>query len=201
MSKLILTPEDQLLRINQIVAEVKHWERLDRETLCFKPEPGKWSVLEITGHMNSAYRLYESRMDQLLPTLPDRPEGYTRFPARWLQRKLILSFRPQNGERKYKMATSGKFLPEVKAEGARPEDIRSVFDQFFRYQEHLKQTILRSREKDVSRKKINSAIGPVVRFYLPEAFDFLISHEERHLQQGREVLEENQSLPAQTGLS
>ncbi len=196
MSKLILTPENQLTRVNLITAEVKDWQQLDKGVIQYKPDPKTWSVLEIVGHMNAAYRLYESRMDQLLELLPDQEDGYESFPARWLQRKLILTFRPQDGKRRYKMKTSKVFQPEVNPAQANPQEIQSVFQNFYDYQEHLKKTILASRSKAVGKKKIDSAIGPVVRFYLPEAFDFLISHEERHLQQGREVLEMVETSPA-----
>lgn len=188
MAKLILTPENQLTRVNLITAEVKDWKLLDAEVLLFKPDPKRWSVLEVIGHMVSAYRDYEPRIDQLLAESPQRANGYEKFSARWLQRKLILSFRPKNDQRRYKMATMKKFYPDVSSTDASPEEIEGVFEQFFAYQNHLKQAILQSREKDVTKKQLVSAIGPIVRFYLPEAFDFLLSHEERHMHQAREVL-------------
>lgn len=39
----------------------------------------------------------------------------------------------------------------------------------------------------MSHSKINSALGPIVKFYLPEAFEFLIGHDERHLVQITEI--------------
>jgi hypothetical protein len=102
---------------------------------------------------------------------------------------MIRSFRPQaDGQRKYKMGTARKFMPQTENETTDEAAISGVFDQFFYCQQHLKNSVIASRDKAVGQRKLVSAIGPIVRFYLPEAFDFLISHEERHLQQGREVL-------------
>ncbi len=188
MATLVLTPEDQLHRLAKVVDEVQKWQALEAGILTFKPEVKQWSILEILGHMNAAYRYYEVNILELLHELPDSDFGYEQFEARWLQRKLIRSFRPQNGRRRYKMQTTKKFKPSPI--GVQPDQnrIAAIFDQFFTYQRHLKSAILESRKKDVAIRKFDSALGPVVQFYLPEAFDFLISHEERHLQQAREML-------------
>ena len=72
-------------------------------------------------------------------------------------------------------------------------DIAKIFKNFFDAHESLKESILASREKLMDHKKFSSAIGPIVRFHLPEAFEFLICHAERHKVQIEGI------LAAQTG--
>ena len=44
------------------------------------------------------------------------------------------------------------------------------------------------RTRDISKVKVISAAGPLLQFRLPECFEFLLSHEERHLAQIKEIL-------------
>lgn len=90
------------------------------------------------------------------------------------------------------MKTMKRFEPEYQAKEVEYENKNAVFHTFFNYQDHLKNAIQKARLKKVRKGKIVSAIGPIVRFYLPEAFEFLIGHQERHLVQIEEVLEQIQ---------
>lgn len=88
------------------------------------------------------------------------------------------------------MKTSKKFEPIFVLADLDDQEVEQVFTQFFSDKRHLKNCIHSSRTKKVRRRRINSAIGPIVRFYLPEAYEFIIGHDERHLVQIEEVLEQ-----------
>lgn len=77
------------------------------------------------------------------------------------------------------MKTLKKFEPTISSSRTQ-KDMDTVFQDFFDTHESLKESILASREKHMDHKKFSSAIGPIVRFRLPEAFEFLICHAERH---------------------
>ena len=66
----------------------------------------------------------------------------------------------------------------------------AVFSRFFTVYGHMKASILTSRHKDVSSVKFSSAIGSIVNFYLPEGFEFVLCHAERHMVQIQEILGE-----------
>jgi len=190
MSKLKLSAEKQTQRLNQIIKRVQELQELDIQTLCVKPDSKSWSVIEVLGHMNAAYLLYENRIDECLANLPeneDQPDSFLAGRKNSFVINLIAP--PQENKRSMKMKTMKRFEPEFSSNQLESKALDNVFKQFFSYQSHLKNAIKQSRSKDLKQARIISAIGPVVKFYLPEAFEFLISHEERHLVQINNVLE------------
>lgn len=189
MATLLLSPEDQLQRLNALVAEVETWQSLNRDQLLQQPAPGKWSIIEIVGHMNAAYGIYRDRIGAALTKLPSGQRLDNTFRARWFPKLFIKMMRPQNGQRKWKMKTLPKFEPETAQKAPGRIATEAVFEDFFGHQDHLRKAILDSRGRDIRGVKVVSSIGPILRFYLPECFDFIISHEERHLVQAKEIME------------
>ena len=97
--------------------------------------------------------------------------------------------RPKNGKRKWKMKTLKRFEPVLEVSTLDQDKVNAIFEDFLSLHVHLKDAILQSRGKDVRGIKITSAIGPIVNFYLPEAFEFLLCHLERHMVQIDGVLD------------
>lgn len=188
MASLLLTSENQIQRLNQMVAKVKSLQELDTSQVQIKLRPKSWNVLEVIAHLNIAYRFYVPKLDKALENLPSQELGSMEFKARAWQRFVIEGQRPKNGVRKMKLKTLRRFRPLLNEYELTPEKIDSIFDEFFKLHGHLKQSILKSRTKDVSKIKITSAIGPIVNFYLPECFEFLLCHMERHMVQIDEIL-------------
>jgi hypothetical protein len=56
-----------------------------------------------------------------------------------------------------------------------------VFTDVYKSLDHLKECAIQSRTKNCSRVKFSSAIGPIIRFNVPEAIEFILRHNERHL--------------------
>ena len=83
------------------------------------------------------------------------------------------------------MNTLKKFQPQK----VDLQDPQAVYKTFFDHYEYLKKQILSARNLDISGKKLTSAIGPLVRFTVPECFEFVIAHAERHALQCELVLE------------
>lgn len=188
MPTLKLVAEDQIRRINLLVQEVKTLENLSLEMLVQKPDANSWCLLEILEHMNIAYEIYRPRVEKILQELPDRPSEQSTFNAHIFPRFFISMIKPKGTERKWKLKTMQRFEPQQDRAVVDPEAITRMFERFYDNKAHLKQAILDSRYKKVGHKRIVSAIGPVVKFYLPEAYEFIISHAERHLLQMKEVL-------------
>ena len=84
------------------------------------------------------------------------------------------------------MTTMKRFRPQNQED----KQLDKVFTTFFEHQKNIKSRILKARERDVTGKKFASAIGPLVQFNVPECLEFVISHEERHVLQCEEVLQE-----------
>lgn len=195
MHQRIISAEDQIQRLNQIIQQMEIVQELDFKTLVRRPGPKQWSPIEIVGHMNAAYRLYRERLDAHIPQLPDIDEPEDQFKAGRKNAWFINMITPKGKERAYKMKTTQKFQPVFQLKELNEQKNRQVFAQFFSDKQHLKEAIQQSRTKQVRQQKFNSAIGPIVRFYLPEAFEFVIGHDERHLVQLEEVLDTLKTTP------
>ncbi len=183
MASLMLTPENQIQRLNTILGKVNAVSKLNAKALTVAPKPKSWSIVEIVAHLNIAYELYNDRVDDLLEKLPNRANGYVSFKTRRWQRFVIDGTRPKGKQRKWKMKTLKKFEPLLEMNGLDQKGIEKIFRKFEALHLHLKNGILESRAKDVTNTKIDSAIGPIIKFYLPECFEFLLVHLERHMVQ------------------
>ena len=188
MASLILTPENQIQRLNGILSKVESLSKLDVEKLTTSPKPKSWNVMEVIEHLNMAYRVYVPKIDKALSQSTDVQKETEGFKARGWQKFVIQGQLSKDGKRKMKMKTLKRFTPIFAAADLTQEKIDVVFADFFELNNNLKQAILSSRSKDVSKKKFSSAIGPIVNFYLPEAFEFLLCHIERHMVQIDEIL-------------
>ncbi len=189
MASLILTPENQIQRLNKILNRVHSLSQLEVELLTQILHPKSWNVVEVIEHLSIAYSFYVPKVDHALSISPNVDEEPSGFKTRTWQKFVIEGQRPKNGKRPWKMKTLKRFEPIFEEDTLSQEKIDAVFTRFLELHQHLKQSIVTSRGKDVSTVKITSAIGSLVKFYLPEAFEFLICHLERHMVQIDGILE------------
>ena len=179
MSQLVLTPENQIQRLNTLLNDMGSLKELHLSQLTHQPHPKSWSVLQVLEHLTIAHGLYYNKIANALETSSDNPTSVWEYRPRFWNRFVIQGQRPKNGKRPFKMKTLKKFEPTVTALVTQ-EDTDTVFKDFFNAHETLKESILASRTKIMDHQRFSSAIGPIVRFHLPEAFEFLICHMERH---------------------
>ena len=189
MSTLKLVAEDQIQRVNQLVNAVREFQELPMETLMQKPDSKSWCILEVLEHMSIAYENYRPRIEKLLRELPDAPTQQTTFKAHTFSKLFIHMIKPKGTKRKWKLKTMKKFEPGYYHPTLKQPEITKLFERFYDNKAHLKQAIIDSRSKKVDHRRIASAIGPLVKFYLPEAYEFIICHAERHVVQIREIQE------------
>jgi len=75
-----------------------------------------------------------------------------------------------------------------------PNEVIAIFisnhSKFDKYIKH-------GQTHDISRIKVDSAVGSLLKFRLHECFDFLLNHEERHLRQIEEILEQVDKIKTQ----
>nr|WP_321415518.1 hypothetical protein [uncultured Allomuricauda sp.] len=195
MAKLSLTPENQIQRLNIVLNKVKSLQELDAAVLTNVSVPDTWSIIEVLAHLNFAYNPYRNQFDEAIPKMTDSNEEQKPFRARPWQKMMIEMQRPKGTQRKWKMKTMKRFEPLLDRKNMGKEKVEEVFHEFFElHGHHLKDAILKSRNKDISKIKITSGIGPIVKFYLPESFEFLLCHLERHIVQIDEILNQQKVL-------
>ena len=179
MAQLVLTPENQIQRLNALLNYAVSLKELTLSQLTYQPSSKSWNVLQVLEHLSIAYSLYHDKIKDALTASSNAESSVWQYQPGFWNRFVIQGQRPKNGKRPFKMKTLKKFEP-TPSNAIEQMDVVTVFKNFFDAHESLKESILASRTQQMDHKKFSSAIGPIVQFHLPEAFEFLICHAERH---------------------
>ena len=190
MAKLVLTPENQIQRLNQLLNFVESLQKLPLPELTKRPNETSWNVLEVLEHLRISYALYEDKIDRAMKQLSKNQDDSWEYKPNFWIRFVLDGQRPKGNKRPFKIKTLKKFEPLL-TEPLNQEVANQVFEAFFQAYNDLKESVLKSRTKLIKHKKLTSAIGPIIKFHLPEAFEFLICHAERHKVQIDEILATN----------
>ena len=187
MATLLLTPENQIQRLNQLLNAVETLKERSFPELTHRPNEKSWNILEVLEHLRIAYALYEKKIETALFQLGGDSEGSWEYRPGFWNRFIIEGQRPKEKKRPFKMKTLKRFEPQLPKELSQKE-VRQVFEKFKKSYTELKASIIASRNKRINHHRIASAIGPIIKFHLPEAFEFLICHAERHKVQIDEIV-------------
>ena len=82
MAKLILTPENQIQRLNTIFNSVEQLRDVPLVQLKKRVNPKSWSVLEVILHLNIAYGHYHKKFEEILPNLSSIDVDQKKFKCR-----------------------------------------------------------------------------------------------------------------------
>ena len=158
---------------------------LDEPVLTKKPNPKKWSALEVVEHLNKVYDVYLDNFTKAINDARDLSENESPNMRRTILGRLSISInRPKGSKRRFKMKTFDFFRPAVP-----PDQTNEVIDSFLNKKETFNDLIKKARTKDLRNVKVPTALGEKVKFYVPECFEFLLAHEERHMIQIAEAIE------------
>lgn len=170
-----------LQRLDQITQEVEQLcKGLDQAQLNWKPNPESWSVAQVMEHLvkvNSSYYpslkslhagTYRLAWTSKIPLLP-----------KFLGRMIINSVKPTNPR---KTRTFPVWEP---AQSSLPP---SIYHDFVRHQSELKEHITSSADLLERGTLIASPANPRIVYTLEDAFEIMVTHEERHLGQMKNVL-------------
>lgn len=179
---------DRIELINTLIADTQEvksaaiqFSSLSQEELNMKPAPDQWSVLECIEHLNIADVHYISQFDRKLPVA--QKSDQSEFRPGWMGNYFVKVIKPrEDGTIPSPMKTLRKFIPEVNVH-------HDTLSKFIEDQDRLIQLLELSKELDLNKNKITSAIGALVTFKLGDAFRFLIGHNQRHIIQAKRVLE------------
>ena len=152
------------------------FESLDLTLLNQQPAPGSWSILECLEHLNRYSRYYNPQIAKALaqhgaPTA--QSVGYS-----WLGRKSVDMMRPDNRK---KHTT----LKHMNPSGSRLG--REVLTAFLAHQIELLDLLERAHAADLNRKAVPVEFFKLLKLRLGEALEFVVVHQQRHLQQALRV--------------
>lgn len=187
MARINISPESQQQRLHHLRNEVSEILRRSPQLLLTSPAPGKWSAAEVLDHMIQGHAAYREKLDGALSQLR-QTDPWEHLRARRLPNMLFKGFTPKEGRIRYKMKTMKVFEPKMLLAAQEGNGLPELARAFFASLDHLEELARKSKTLDVARVKFPSAIGPLVRFNVSEAVEFILRHNERHLLQIRQTL-------------
>jgi len=168
-------------RTEVIKAGTQPFLRLCEEHLCFNPAPGKWSIVEVFGHLNLSNEIY---IQSILPRVTLAPDSLTdRFRTSWLGEWAYEKIVPRADGSVLKMRSAKSVKP------AKPQDgLNEVLHTFLRSCDAMDDILRHAATKDLRRIRIPFHFVPFLHFSLGETLRFIIAHNQRHLLQAQRLM-------------
>ncbi|WAC14217.1 DinB family protein [Dyadobacter pollutisoli] len=144
---------------------------------AFLNEPsvsGGWSIAQCLEHLNSYGQYYLPKIREQMAEAADQPEKQD-FQSSWLGAYFTRMMEPETGKGKYKA-----FKGHIPASDLNAAE---TVAEFLRQQEDLLMLLRAAGSKDLETIKIPVSILPFIRLRVGDVFQFIIAHNERHMQQ------------------
>ncbi len=150
---------------------------LSSEQLNKKNDEKSWSVAECIDHLNKVNAHYLKHMEQEIErSISAGQEPSNGFSSGFIGKRFIKSIQLSSDKKvPTKMRSPGSTAPS----NSTLSD--AVFDTFFRQQERLSAILQKASKVDLQKNRINSLLGPLVKFRLGDALRLVIYHDERHI--------------------
>jgi hypothetical protein len=154
---------------------------LDTTTLNAPEAEGKWNMLECIEHMSLATEVYTKNISDKIKSGGLPPASKT-FKGHWKGRMFARMNAPKpGGEIPMKLKTF-KFM-EPKNQLKETE----VINRFISIHREIIDLIEQSRSVNIDKVKVATALGPMVKLRLGEAYRFILAHTQRHLVQLKRI--------------
>lgn len=200
MMSVYIKPEQQIQRINQLLGKLEAYKGHETDLLRQRPHEKAWSVFEVMKHMSVAHLVYRPKVEGKLELPAKQKAPVENLKSGAIVAFLLKRFPPAEGKIRFKMKTAKKFYPMLDNASIGDVEGQAVLSELEECLLELKSWVNHYRTKSVSLKKFNSAVGPVVRFNIPEACEFILCHNERHFQQAENTLKKvSKQVPAGVG--
>ena len=175
-----INPEQQIQRINHLKNVLEGYHSIAEQDLNRRPNKKAWSILEVMKHISMAHKAYQANIIAAFDKSSKQSQVVDQLKCSPISSYLIKRFPPIQGEIRFKMKTLKKFQPIFPEQGVASSEVIQELNASL---DELKSWINQYRNTPISLKKFNSAIGPMVRFNIPEACEFILCHNERHFYQ------------------
>lgn len=165
---------------NQVDAQcervILHFQSLPESALTLAPAIGAWSVAECLWHLNSYSEFYLPAIRKAIQQAEN--ERFTSFSPSWFGAWFTKMMQPGKG--RYK--AMAKHRPPSQLSGS------DQVARFLQFQEELLDLIRQSDQLNLNTTKVPISIASWFKLPLGDVYEFLIAHQERHLQQAERVL-------------
>lgn len=157
---------------------------LGENQLDWRPNSGSWNIQEVLAHLNSYSDYYHKHFKERIAKTKFKnvKENFVSSPlgkSAWKSMKLG---RANNVKRKFKAPKS--YNPSIS-----PSIISAdVVQKFIDSQQELLEILNSARNVNLKKVKIKISISKIVRLRLGDALMFVIYHNERHVQQIKNIM-------------
>jgi DinB superfamily len=158
---------------------IREYQNLTDEILLKPSNTGGWSIAECLAHLNFYGNYYLPLFENGLQNSPDNLRANT-IKSSWLGRKAIDSMNPETGKKKHKAFKA--YIPTVSL------DAKATVAEYINQQERMLKILRIAYSKDIQQIKIPISIAKFLKLNLGDALQFLIVHNERHIQQANRNL-------------
>ena len=154
-----------------------HFAALDLSLLNQRPAPASWSILECLEHLNRYSRYYNPAFAKALaqagPAATTAPVAYT-----WLGQKSVALVHPTNAKKQPTLKRMNPLGSRLSTE---------TLLEFDRHQAYLLTLLAQAHAADLNRKSIQIEFFRLLKLRLGEALEFVVRHQQRHVQQALRV--------------
>jgi len=159
--------------------EVLHlFQNLSEEVLLRPSKTGGWSMVQCLEHLNSYGNYYFPLIEKELAKNKDSSRDT--FKSSWLGAYFIRIMDPKTATGKYKAFKDHQPAAAL--------DAHAVVAEFIRQQETVLLLLRQAQTVDLNHIRIPISILKWLRLKLGDVFQFIVAHNERHLQQARRNL-------------
>lgn len=159
---------------------IRFFQNLDEAALVKSASNGGWSIVQCLDHLNSYGHYYLPHIKNSILKYKNDPSTMATFKSSWLGNYFTRMMDPKTGKKKFKAFKN--HIP------AKELDAYAVVAEFIHQQEELLLYLKEARNIDLNKAKIPISISSWIRLKIGDVFQFLIAHNERHLQQAKRNL-------------
>lgn len=160
---------------------IKIFQNLSEEELMRAADNGGWSITQCLWHLNSYGDYYLPQIEKGLA------KGYAangEFKSTWLGNYFTNMMKP--GPKMKKFSAFKNHVPPANMKA------HAVVAEFIQQQEKLLVFLKASANTDLNKVRIPISILQWLKLKLGDVFQFMIAHDERHLQQAKRNLKSGQ---------
>jgi hypothetical protein len=179
MEKLTLLNQLENQVEGHLLNSIQNYQNLTDGVLLKPSLSGGWSVAQCLEHLNSYGNYYLPLFEKAVAESQDNDDNEI-IKSSWLGKLAIDSMNPDKGKRKFKAMKGHIPTSDLNAD--------VVVAEFINQQERLLKVLEISKSKSIQKIKIPISIAQFLKLHFADALQFLIIHNERHIQQANKNL-------------
>lgn len=158
--------------------QIEKFNQLSYDILNYKENPSSWSILECISHLNIYGDFYLPEIEQRISQSTHKQND--KFKSGLLGDYFVKLIQPK--EKLNKMKTLKKFDPI----GSNLE--KNILEIFKEQQFKMLDLLAKSRNTNLTKTKTGISISKFIKLRLGDTLRFVISHNQRHLNQAEDIL-------------